>query len=630
MKTVFTLLILASLVFGTTLAPAQAATGVLKVTVSDEDTGKSLPFMLYLTTDKGQGRRLPNVPFWGDHCLIDKSVDMKLPLGNYKFEIDCGPEYTTRSGFFQMIRFGDDVQNLKVKRVGRMRENRWFCADLDIHREYTEVPLALQAADLDLAPIITWNNNGYNEWADKPLPRPLISRVNQRIVYPAGARYEVPGCQVNLFNIPPSEIGSLFSGKDTVGGDTIAGNINRRVDSAGFLLDLKQKYPDLWVDGANIAMDDLPILAALGVLDSVEILDSDIGRSWISDSPKTSAASLKKPTASRDSAAQQGSDNGDSSDGKTIRDSSASTAAQKPSVALGARKTGFGRPPATEYEPKDGRKRDRQLYPTAWDLARWKQDIYFNLLNCGLRIQPSAGSGSGLSRNPVGYNRVFVRLNDEFSYGAFWEGFRQGQAVVTNGPLLATTVHGFPPGRVFQLRTDENGKPIPQPFEIGLILAVREPISYIEIIKNGKVEHTVRLDPKKPGVTSGVGSSAASRSGQAGQAGLSGQNELNSEAARSEDAGTIPPVEFNDSGWFLVRAVTDLPNTCRYAISAPYFVEFEGKPYIDRKSVVFFQRWLLERGKTIESERAAWDPKTRQEIVNSWKKARDFWLKIGS
>ena len=43
----------------------------------------------------------------------------------------------------------------------------------------------------------------------------------------------------------------------------------------------------------------------------------------------------------------------------------------------------------------------------------WVQEIYYHLLNCGLRVAPSAGSASGVLPNPVGYNRVYVHLPED-------------------------------------------------------------------------------------------------------------------------------------------------------------------------------------------------------------------------
>jgi len=73
--------------------------------------------------------------------------------------------------------------------------------------------------------------------------------------------------------------------------------------------------------------------------------------------------------------------------------------------------------------------RDRMYESEAWGKARvverlppplgngfWSQEIYYHLLNCGLRLPPSAGSASGVLPNPVGYNRVYVHLGPDFSY----------------------------------------------------------------------------------------------------------------------------------------------------------------------------------------------------------------------
>ena len=137
----------------------------------------------------------------------------------------------------------------------------------------------------------------------------------------------------------------------------------------------------------------------------------------------------------------------------------------------------------------DGRPRDRKLYQDPFGNARWSQDIYFKLLECGLRIPPSAGSGSGESPNPVGYNRVYVHLDGDFSYQAWWKNFRAGRVFVTNGPLLRPTVEGEPPGHVFNA---EPGTELE--LEIGLSLSTGDTISYLDIIQNGQAI----LDPLGP------------------------------------------------------------------------------------------------------------------------------------
>ena len=97
----------------------------------------------------------------------------------------------------------------------------------------------------------------------------------------------------------------------------------------------------------------------------------------------------------------------------------------------------------------DGKPRDRKRYPSLSGDAEWSQEIYFRLLECGLRIPPSAGSGSGEAPNPIGYNRVYVHVEGPLTPEKWWQGLRAGQAFITNGPLMRPTVEGELPGHVF-------------------------------------------------------------------------------------------------------------------------------------------------------------------------------------
>jgi hypothetical protein len=56
--------------------------------------------------------------------------------------------------------------------------------------------------------------------------------------------------------------------------------------------------------------------------------------------------------------------------------------------------------------------------------------------------------------------------------------------------------------------------------------------------------------------------------------------------------GRLPPVVFDNSGWFLVRAVTNNRHTYQFASSGPYYVEKTGSPRISRRSVQFFLDWV--------------------------------------
>ena len=223
--------------------------------------------------------------------------------------------------------------------------------------------------------------------------------------------------------------------------------------------------------------------------------------------------------------------------------------------------------------------RDRKRYPTFKGDAEWSQEIYFRLLECGLRIPPTAGSGSGGSPNPVGYNRAYVHVDGELTYEKWWQQLRAGQVCVTNGPLLRPTVDGQLPGHVFQAAAGTKLE-----LEIALSLSTREPISYLEIIRDGHVEQEVRLD----------------------------------EYAKS---GKLPKLAFDRSGWFLIRAVTNVPRTYRFAMTGPYYVEIGQERRISKSAAQFFVDWVYQRAKQIKLA----DPKQQQEVMQWHRQGRDYW-----
>ena len=91
-----------------------------------------------------------------------------------------------------------------------------------------------------------------------------------------------------------------------------------------------------------------------------------------------------------------------------------------------------------------GKPRDAERLPSPLGNGEWSQEIYYKLLDCGLRLPPSAGSASGVLRNPVGYNRVFVHLDGALDYDAWWRGLKVGRSFVTNGRLLRVPRAGSP------------------------------------------------------------------------------------------------------------------------------------------------------------------------------------------
>lgn len=214
----------------------------------------------------------------------------------------------------------------------------------------------------------------------------------------------------------------------------------------------------------------------------------------------------------------------------------------------------------------DGRPRDKSFYPGKTGLVRWGEDIYFHTINCGAELSPLAGSGSGANESPLGTNCTYAYLSNAFTPQAWWDAVDHGAVVVTNGPLLRPSVSGEPPGTKFRL---DDGATLD--FQIALNLASRQTVEYLEILKNGAVEVEVRL------------SDWASKGGK------------------------LPPVSFDSSGWFAVRAKTLATDIRQFALTAPYYVETPAGPRISRKSVEFFLAWLDELESRKDDSRSCTD-----------------------
>src|SRR5262249_6530607 len=174
--------------------------------------------------------------------------------------------------------------------------------------------------------------------------------------------------------------------------------------------------------------------------------------------------------------------------------------------------------------------RDRMSENEAWGKPRlverlpaprgngyWSQEIYYQLLNCGVRLPPSAGSASGVLPNPVGYDRVYVHVGKDLPWEKWWEGLRAGRSFVTNGPLLRVRANGQLPGHIF---TTAEGKELS--IELKADLTTRDRIRFVEIIKDGRVEREVPFE----------------------------------DFTRT---GTLGTLRFTASGWFLVRVIADNP-----------------------------------------------------------------------
>jgi len=198
---------------------------------------------------------------------------------------------------------------------------------------------------------------------------------------------------------------------------------------------------------------------------------------------------------------------------------------------------------------------------------------YYALLNCGFRLRPTAGTASGVHPVPLGFSRVYVKLDGGFDYDAWMRGLDEGRSFVTTGPMLLVKVNGFDPGHVFK----QPGKNAATYSLTGTAQSIY-PLDSVELVVNGRVAKTI--EPENRLMPSGAYSAAF---------------DANAEIA--------------SSSWMAVRCIERRPDgRIRFAHTAPFHVEVEAKPLRPRKAEVDFliQRMQeqIDRNKGVLSEDA--------------------------
>lgn len=495
---------------------AQAADERLVLTVVDAETGQAIPCRIHLRDNRGKPRRVGRFPSLGDHFASGGQITFQLPVGSYGFAIERGPEYVLRTGHFTLQKFSDDNKTVDLKRIVDMKREGWWSGDLHVQRPVEEIQALMEAEDLHIAAVVTWTNKT-SLWNRRELPEAAVLRFdNDRF------------CE-------------LLAGRDE--------------RAAGSLLFFHLKQPaqvQAGPSGSEAAQG--PSFATMPAVNAARPTVAEMAAAvrreggWVDvENPFSPNLPVLLAEGLIDSFQLV--------HGDLQREKSVNTDV------------------ARFLQGKDER-------PGPLSAGEWAQRIYYNLLEAGFRVPPSAGSGSGVSENPVGYNRMYVHLDEPLTWEGWWDGFRAGRVMVTNGPLLRPRVEGEYPGHVF---TAAEGDTLQ--LHTALNLSTRDPIQYLEIVQNGRVAHVVRL----------------------------------TDLVR--DNGRLPPIKFTESGWFLIRAVTENNTTFRFGSTAPYYVEVGGKPRISRRAAQFFLDWIESRLNAVEKSPNSADPAIRAELQS----ARRFW-----
>lgn len=138
---------------------ALGAAGELELRVVDADSGEPIAAQFRLFNAQGRLVRPPGLTRDGDWLVFDGSTVLRLPPGQYQFEMRRGVEYRRRTGHFFMKSGAGDNHEVSLPRVLDMAKEGWYSGDLHVHADrLPRLPERMLAADLRYLPAITWSN----------------------------------------------------------------------------------------------------------------------------------------------------------------------------------------------------------------------------------------------------------------------------------------------------------------------------------------------------------------------------------------------------------------------------------------------------------------------------------------
>jgi len=511
--------IIAILAFSSAISNAQNVI----FTVIDKATGEPFPARIHLRDAAGAsvvgGKEYP---YHRTHFTCPGTASLDLKPGAYSWEIEHGPEYSLAKGSFTLPADGQPASPLAIKVI---LERRF---DLAAEGWFSgDLHVHRPIKDMDLLMRCEELNvapvitwwNNKNLWLDKTIPADTIVQLNDTQVYDVMAGEDEREGGALLYFHLKSPLAITKSTREYPSPMKFLGMARKQAADGG----------KLWVDIEKPFWWDVPIWLASGQVDSIGIANNHMTRDNMYSPAKRA-----------------------------------------------------GRPNGWSEEAW-GKSRDYKRLPSPLGNGYWSQEIYYHILNSGIRLPPSAGSASGVLPNQLGYNRVWVYLGPgKFSHSNWWEGLRAGRSFVSNGPFLRVRANDQHPGHSFKT---EQGTAL----EIKLEAKIdgRDPIRSVEVIVNGEVRQS-----------------------------FTGEEFL---ALKK-----IDPLQFTESGWFLIRAISDIDDTFRFASTAPWYVEIgEPRSRVSATSSRFFLDWVRERRERARATLS--DPVQRAEVLQHHDQAEKFW-----
>ena len=481
-----------------------AGQGAVKLEFADKESHEPVSARIFFTKPAKKPPRPRKVLFAGDQWLAEKSMQLTPPNGDFEFTVQRGPEFNEIHGGFTIEPRAKDSVPIYIPRLISMHDEKWFSGDL--------------LSPLPINELRRW------QFADAVDLTVTIESKSTTNKVPAKASVE-------------SKVSTTKSS------DAAAANPDGLgLTSTSLFLQ--------WEHGAVVVHGNGPSVKAIGTkpegVNAFQLLDeakdqtntiAELVRPWSRDVPILLATDSIRAIQLLSSSNRPSGD-----DRITMGKEPTKNILSKVLLTIGKGKT-----PSEVFAPIEQDEYVR--YKDARGVGKLSEAIYWQMLEAGFKITPTAGSGFDNNDTHVGYNRVYAYSESTPTETSWWQTISLGHTFVTNGPLLRASINGMPPG---SLQSSYRSQSIS--LDIAVALSVRDPVDYLDVVFNGETIYSAKLEDHYK-------------------------------------RGEFPPIEIDKSGWLVIRVVTENTKGYRYATTAPFYFVFDRTPRVSKKGVSFFRQW---------------------------------------
>jgi hypothetical protein len=182
--------------------------------------------------------------------------------------------------------------------------------------------------------------------------------------------------------------------------------------------------------------------------------------------------------------------------------------------------------------------------------------LYYRLLNCGFRLGVSGGSAIGAMPVPMGYNRVYAKIDGPLTVEKYWAAIKLGRSFATSGPMLTMLADKQDLGSTLKLQSGEM-----RSITVNARVRALHGLEALQLIHSGSIVKTVDLSGKQL-----------------------------SSVLDHKVTWTLQPTR---SAWIAARALFRAPDgLLRQAHTSPIYIVVDDKLIAHRADALYMMRWI--------------------------------------